>query len=272
MKMIQEYSQVTSNASIATVTFNSSFFFKFLSEIRPRLAGLNLVWLLAFSLAILEVSGCGGGGYIGGGIQSLSRQSATIDASQSISLTAAVTPGLNPTWTISGTDCTGSGCGSLSDTSGITATYIAPPTLTKPIHVQVVAGITGTSSSSIATITVNPAPVISGNPPPGVVGVTYSSTVTVTGGTLPTSLSISAGALPQGLNFNASTGVISGTPLNQGKLYGCVFSDRFQQHPLHCHRAGFHPDYSNCGQRKPCDRWSSAVRHGWKRLQHNSCS
>jgi hypothetical protein len=218
MKIFQAYSKVTFGAN---KKFGSRLFPKSLPEMRTFPAGC---WtsLLAL-LVIATMSGCGGGGYIGGGIQSLSQQSATIDASQSISIKATVTQGINPTWAITGANCSGSGCGSLSATSGTTITYIAPPTLTAPIHVQLLASVPGTSSSSSAAITVNPAPVISGNPPPGVVGVAYSSTVTVTGGTAPTSLSLSAGALPAGLSFNASTGVISGTPLNQGN-YTVVLS------------------------------------------------
>lgn len=46
----------------------------------------------------------------------------------------------------------------------------------------------------------------------GVVGVAYSQTIAVTGGTGARSFTISAGALPAGLALNATTGAVTGTP------------------------------------------------------------
>jgi uncharacterized protein YhjY with autotransporter beta-barrel domain len=52
--------------------------------------------------------------------------------------------------------------------------------------------------------------------PAAVQGSPYSQTVTATGGTGPYTYAIIAGALPPGLTFNATTGVISGTPTGTG--------------------------------------------------------
>ncbi|DAC72618.1 MAG TPA: hypothetical protein DSN98_04350 [Thermoplasmata archaeon] len=52
--------------------------------------------------------------------------------------------------------------------------------------------------------------------PGGDVGVSYSQTLGVTGGTALYTWSISAGALPSGLSLGASTGIISGTPTTTG--------------------------------------------------------
>ncbi|MGC4746828.1 putative Ig domain-containing protein [Micromonospora sp. DT201] len=53
-------------------------------------------------------------------------------------------------------------------------------------------------------------------PPPGQVGIPYSTQLTVNGGTAPFVWSVSAGTLPPGLTLNASTGLLSGTPTTAG--------------------------------------------------------
>jgi hypothetical protein len=49
-------------------------------------------------------------------------------------------------------------------------------------------------------------------PADGVVGVVYSQTIAVTGGSGAKNLTVSAGALPAGLALNATTGALTGTP------------------------------------------------------------
>jgi hypothetical protein len=48
------------------------------------------------------------------------------------------------------------------------------------------------------------------------VGVAYSATLSVTGGTAPYTFSIYSGSLPPGLTLNTTTGVVSGTPTTTG--------------------------------------------------------
>jgi hypothetical protein len=165
-----------------------------------------------FAWALL-LSGCGGGGYAGAGITSLSASSVTIDAGQSFSVSATSTGTVSPNWALSGASCTGSACGSVS-ADGMTATYTAPPSLTSQMIVTLTASLPYTSAKNTTTITVNPAPAITGDTPAGTVGIAYSTKLTAAGGTGTLTLSIASGSLPAGLSFNASTGVISGTPTN----------------------------------------------------------
>lgn len=50
----------------------------------------------------------------------------------------------------------------------------------------------------------------------GTLGVAYSVTIIVEGGTAPYTFAITSGALPGGLSLNGATGVISGTPTAGG--------------------------------------------------------
>jgi len=74
------------------------------------------------------------------------------------------------------------------------------------------AGCGGGGNETVAPPVTIPPIITLANLPDGVVGVAYSTTVTVLGGASPLTFSLSAGTLPAGLALNASTGEISGTP------------------------------------------------------------
>ncbi len=87
---------------------------------------------------------------------------------------------------------------------------------------NVTAQVTDSAKSTATkafTLTINPAALVitTASPLPGsTVGVSYSQTLTATGGVTPYNWSLVSGSLPAGLSLNASTGVISGTPTAPG--------------------------------------------------------
>src|SRR5882762_6535397 len=68
-----------------------------------------------------------------------------------------------------------------------------------------------TSSVAMSFTTASPLP-------SGTVGVGYSQTIAVTGGTAPYIWSITAGSLPSGLALSSTTGAIGGTPTSPGSF------------------------------------------------------
>ena len=177
--------------------------------------GLFTVASLAILLLLLlsTLVGCGSGGYAGGGIASLSASAVTIDSGQSFGVSSTVSGGAPVGWALS---CSATACGTVSESTGLSTTYTAPAGLSAQLKVLLTASIAGTQSRQTVSITVNPDPVISGTPPPGVVGVPYTATLTETGGTGALKWSQASGALPLGLTFNTATGLISGTPTAAG--------------------------------------------------------
>lgn len=79
-------------------------------------------------------------------------------------------------------------------------------------------GISQDKASKSLTLTVNPGTVtISPTTiPNGMVGLSYSTTITASGGLSPYTFSVSSGTLPAGLTLAGSTGIISGTPTTAG--------------------------------------------------------
>jgi large repetitive protein len=183
---------------------------------RTSLGAGNAVLLMAVA-ACIALTGCGAGGYAGNGITSLSSSAITIDAGQSFQITAKLTGDEPVSWTLAGGSCSAAACGTLSSTTGATVTYTAPAGITTQMKVTLTAATSGTSNSSVAGITVNPDPVISGTPQPGTVATAYSATLSATGGTAPLKWSM-VGSLPAGLTFNPANGVISGTPTTAGSV------------------------------------------------------
>jgi hypothetical protein len=129
------------------------------------------------------------------------------------SQTLAATGGMAPyAWTItSGTLPSGLYLNSSGVISGTPMTAGGPTSIT----FQVTDSTSKTANKSLS-ITINASTSIAtGSLPNGTVGVAYSQTLSVTGGTSPYTWSITSGSLPAGLSLNSS-GVISGTPTTAG--------------------------------------------------------
>ena len=175
----------------------------------------SIPFALLVLLTMLCMFGCGGG-YPGQGIASLTDSASTIDAGQTVTITAAMSGNVSTAWSIVTTNCGSAGCGTLSATSGTAVTYISPGNVTAPFQVVVEDSVSGTPDEKTVTITVNPDPTISGSPQSGTVGTAYSAQLTDAGGTGALKMALAGGALPAGLTFNAATGMISGTPSTPG--------------------------------------------------------
>ena len=182
---------------------------------KPRGASVFASLIVVFLFAL---SGCGGGGYPGGGNFTLSASTLTLDAGQSFGITSNISSGSTLSWSLSGANCSGATCGTLSTSTGSSVTYIAPAGVAAPLQLALAGGIPGTQARQTVSITVNPDPTIQGTPPAGMVGVAYSTTLTTSGGTGPVVLSVASGSLPAGLTFNPATGIISGTPTAAGTI------------------------------------------------------
>jgi hypothetical protein len=72
------------------------------------------------------------------------------------------------------------------------------------------------TGSTTLTVTASPLVIATQSLNGGTMGISYSSTLTATGGTTPYAWSITSGLLPTGLSLNGGTGAIAGTPTTVG--------------------------------------------------------
>ena len=141
----------------------------------------------------------------------------TIDQGQSLNFTATVandTSGSGVTWSMSGTTCSGTACGTFSNKTATAATYIAPTTVSANMTVTVMAtSVKDTTKSVTSTVIITPAPGITTTSlASGTVGTAYSATLQASGGAGTLTWSLASGSsLPAGLSLSGS-GTISGTP------------------------------------------------------------
>jgi len=184
-----------------------------------RFQALCTCSLLAFLCAAFVVlSSCSSSGGPGISIQIIP-ETASVDQGQTLAFSATLANDLRNqgvTWALSGSNCSGSGCGTLSNSTTSAVTYTAPSGLSGSLTITLTAtSVANTSATKTATITVEPALAFTTTTPlpNGSNGVPYSQTIVATGGVTPLNYSLASGsgALPAGLQLNSS-GVINGRP------------------------------------------------------------
>jgi hypothetical protein len=109
----------------------------------------------------------------------------------------------------------------LSPNGSISGTLSAAATTANGLVFTVTDSNNATGSSQPMTLTVTPGPSIAGFPSNGNVNVSYSTTLTASGGTPGYTWSISNGALPPGLSLPnpPTSGQITGTPASSGAFH-----------------------------------------------------
>jgi Putative Ig domain len=181
------------------------------------------ILLIAVYLLGMFPTGCGSGQSspppISVSISPLSVQS--LDQAQSVTLTASVVndaTNKGVTWSVSGTGCSGSTCGTISGVTAGSATYTAPATVNSDLSVKVTAiSVADSTKSATAPIVVVAPPSITTTLLPNATGgAEYSATLQESGGVAPFSWSVTSGNLPTGLSMDGS-GNITGTPMAGGK-------------------------------------------------------
>ncbi len=131
--------------------------------------------------------------------------SISIDEGQSVNFTATVandTLNKGVSWSLNQSSgsggCSGSGCGTLSNVTNASVTYVAPTGLSAGQSVTLtVASVAQPSATTTATISVVlPLTFTTTTLPNGANGVPYNQTITVTGGVAPLTFSLAIGREP----------------------------------------------------------------------------
>jgi len=199
-----------------------------------RLGPITAIFLFALASA-LALTSCGGGGTpITIEIQPSGAQS--VDEGGTLNYTATLgndTKNEGVTWTLSGSSCAGTGCGTLANSTNLSVTYQAPPSISSSISATLTAtSVAQKSVTTTSTITVVLAPTFSAPCTSTVAtcplqggknGVPYSQTLTITGGVAPYTYTVTSGAsslAAECLSLNGlatgTTNTIVGTPCSSG--------------------------------------------------------
>ncbi len=139
---------------------------------------------------------------------SVSPATATVQVSQTSPFTATLqndTLSKGVTWSLSGTGCSGTTCGTLTNVKTTSVTYTAPATVPSPASVTLLAtSVSDSTKSANATITVTPAPPISVSVSPTTAAVQVSQNS-------PFTAVLQNDALAKGVTWSLSGAGCSGT-------------------------------------------------------------
>lgn len=185
--------------------------------------------LLLACLGLVLLAGCHGGGNAIT-IQLSPSTAQSVDEGGAINFTVFLANDINNrgvTWKLTGSSCSGSGCGTLANATPLSVTYQAPASVSAAVSATLTAtSVAQTSVTTTVTISVVLAPTFStpcvqsiatctltngGN------GSPYSVTLGVTGGVSPYIFTVASGSLPQCLKLNQTSGQIVGTPCGSGQ-------------------------------------------------------
>jgi len=179
------------------------------------------IWMLS---ALLFLSACGGGSSSKiTPVISVSLAPATqknIDVAQTLNFTATVTNDSSSqgvSWAMSGTNCTGSACGTFTKGTSTGVTYTAPAAVSANMTVAIQAtSVADSTKASSVSVVISPEPTVkTTSASTGTIGTAYSMTLQAGGGAGTLTWSLASGSLPAGLTLSPS-GKISGTPTTAG--------------------------------------------------------
>jgi hypothetical protein len=146
-----------------------------------------------------------------------------IDQGQTMQFTASLasnTPGNTSggvTWSATGPGCAGVTCGTFTNVTLTSATYVAPASISASLSVTVTAtSVAQPTQTAVSQFFVMQAPsIITTNLATATPTYIYNTTLQANGGVLPLKWSVASGTLPAGLSLNAS-GTIYGIPTAGG--------------------------------------------------------
>jgi len=174
------------------------------------------------------IAGCGGGAANVISIEIQPSTAQSVDIGGVLNFTAYLandTANRGVTWSLSGTSCSGTGCGTLTNSQPLSVTYTAPTNIAAGLSVTLTAtSVAQSNQTKTATINVVLAPAFSTTSPlaTGANGAPYNQTITITGGVAPYTFSVVLGqaalsaaclTLNPGPTSNTSTTLV-GTPCN----------------------------------------------------------
>jgi len=209
MRTSKSYARMTGNRASKNTTNQQHGIRRLQSAYRP----FFLAWVC---IAIAFLAGCKGGSGNKITVQIIPGTTQMIDTGQPLTFMATIandTSNKGVMWQFTGSTCSGSGCGTLTNATVSSVLYTAPTGISANLSVSLQAvSLADKGATATVAITVVIAPTFGTTlPPNGANGVPYSFAVSVTGGVAPLTLTIASGSLPAGLTISQA-GTISGKP------------------------------------------------------------